>query len=153
MVGGKETTGLGKGSVTSNGDEIDFYCRKLNHWRAECRKLKADIAVGRGDAKGKPIATDGTAQQINKSFGAKHHISAITFADTTPQIGVSCVDAGLGVNSSYVASPHKEHWFIAPVTVSTTGTSTGTIPSNRLSAPRPSCSLGITLSWTAGPAS
>ena len=32
------------------------YCKKLNHLKPDCRKLKADIAAGKVDSKGKPLA-------------------------------------------------------------------------------------------------
>lgn len=115
--GGKEATGTGKGSSASKGDETCFYCGKPNHRKAECRKLEADIAAGRVDAKGKAIATDGNAQQGHKSSGTRHPVFAITLFETTPQVGVSFVGAGLGSGDSQAAGSHNGHWFIAPVTV------------------------------------
>lgn len=37
------------------------YCKKPNHFKSDCRKLKADIAAGKVDAKGRPLHGKGSA--------------------------------------------------------------------------------------------
>lgn len=44
----------GKSSTTAKGEETCSYYGKPNNCKAECRKLKADVAAGRVDAKGSP---------------------------------------------------------------------------------------------------
>ena len=50
--GDKSGAGAGKGDVSG---KKCFFCDKLGHVKADCRKLKAAIAAGTHDERGKPI--------------------------------------------------------------------------------------------------